>query len=319
MKKLKLYLGLGGFLLVALLLLFFYYSSGLLHSTGRLQAPPTRARVSGLTGTLTAEVQECEMSGYEFCYQNQYGDAIAILGASFYDPNDIKWTDYHERTYAYITEPYKFRWKCNGEVYYGATECDEHGCNGEQLSSQGAKTLDGGYTDRVYVKNLRCWVSRNNYWSWVQFDAFYPHWEDSDGYRKNLLYVECGQDEDCPSGYCDRVPEDPVTDWECQACQHECSGGLHCEGHQARFCLEDTNGCRYLAEPQLLLGECGVECLDDSHCQVKTGQEDYLCESYQCVAPPEPEPEPELKLLPVVAGAVALLSLLGLFVWMVKK
>lgn len=221
-------------------------------------------------GAVTETEGDCQRSGYDWCYYYQYGDARAEIAMNVYDPpNDVRWTQYHGRSWPYVLLSdggYEVTYWCSGTTYFKSTSCNEDGCDGQNLGSSGRKVLKNKLATEVFMDNFRCFKRTPDYWSWAQFDAFYPHYLD--GEDRRVMILNCGNNDECAyDEFCDMSSNNPI-DWDCEPV--EC----------------DTSVCKEweTAETKMQEHECKVTCkLRPGFCESNGDCEGYeYCEGHVC-------------------------------------
>jgi len=174
------------------------------------------------SGVVKASSGTCsvESSEYDHCWYNTYGTATVYIQVS--DPYDAD--GYKNLNGGLYLDYAKMNVKCfpsyGGKLYkyvgldtWGEVSCDEHGCNGELMSSNTvtdkiASVGDSHPSCVTYV----CWYNNGDYWVWGGYG-----WVGNNCHF-NFEVVECKSDSDCSGNYiCDDnqcVESQPFTECE---------------------------------------------------------------------------------------------------------
>lgn len=189
-------------------------------------------------------VEDCSVSGYEQCAYYTFGDCNASIAVNYYaNVNNIRWGAVNDSNDPYVISEYRVGWKGvrAKNRYYGVTDpsndCGYSGCStGGTISNTGTKvtvTAPGTAT----TGNLLAHNNTASYWCTVWFNGFNPNY----GSSNPIFVLNCFTDSDCASGsFCNKTGT-----WNQWACVTKYANGVQCAQDsqcQSNYCDNDGLG-----------------------------------------------------------------------------
>ena len=259
-----------------------------------------------------AHVYAKVIGSYPVCDGSQYGDYC--VGSWYIDVS-------------HVGDRFYIGYESNNWI-----TCDKYGCDATEINDGRIYFSPGNYVPRYTLAAWDYNVATNGDWAWTYIDGGYLGSGMLDGKKS----VSCYKNSDCGDGfYCDKSGDwktwnckknicnngetkcEGVKEYECQYNHWIYNGastncGMECDTFPNGEPEEKCVGNNYLVckdykweNKSIMVGKCGVECLNNVECNSSQECVNYICED-----------ENKLPNTPYIIGGF--LSLLGIFYGIIK-
>ncbi|MBI2654722.1 S8 family serine peptidase, partial [Candidatus Woesearchaeota archaeon] len=190
--------------------------------------------------------QDCTQSGYEQCFKTSFGDCNASIAVNYYtNVNNIQWGAVNDSSDPYVINQYQVGWKgvIAKKVYYNVSNPNNNcnisigGCNNGVLLSNTGIRVTVNAPNTASTAGILSYNETQLYWCWIQANGFNPNY----GQSNPIFVLKCFADSDCSSGsYCNKTGT-----WNQWACVTKYANGVQCTQDsqcQSNYCDNDGIG-----------------------------------------------------------------------------